>query len=306
MIKYAIILLDRTSIAFCHAENPYSERQLMDLNTLQNAIVWCMKENLRIQFVYPDYRLPQQYYDVIDTIDHADIKHLENSDVVVFNGLRELCDTKALSIVIRISKEELFEAYDRIVLFLKPHRHISIVITDIDKFTTEDFNKYHTFLSNLSLYAEKLTLENKMPQISILTDRMALSSMNNCNAGDESITIAPNGKFYVCPAFYYDDENDSVGSLSDGLQIKNDQLYKLAYAPICRRCDAYHCRRCVWLNRKTTLEVNTPSHEQCVISHIERNCGRDLLNKIRKHGDFLPGTDIKEIDFLDPFDNLIK
>lgn len=306
MIKYAIILLDRTSIAFCHAENPYSERQLMDLNTLQNAIVWCMKENLRIQFVYPDYRLPQQYYDVIDTIDHADIKHLENSDVVVFNGLRELCDTKALSIVIRISKEELFEAYDRIVLFLKPHRHISIVITDIDKFTSEDFNKYQTFLSNLSLYAEKLTLENKMPQISILTDRMALSSMNNCNAGDESITIAPNGKFYVCPAFYYDDENDSVGSLSDGLQIKNDQLYKLAYAPICRRCDAYHCRRCVWLNRKTTLEVNTPSHEQCVISHIERNCGRDLLNKIRKHGDFLPGTDIKEIDFLDPFDNLIK
>lgn len=278
----------------------------MDLNTLQNAIVWCMKENLRIQFVYPDYRLPQQYYDVIDTIDHADIKHLENSDVVVFNGLRELCDTKALSIVIRISKEELFEAYDRIVLFLKPHRHISIVITDIDKFTSEDFNKYQTFLSNLSLYAEKLTLENKMPQISILTDRMALSSMNNCNAGDESITIAPNGKFYVCPAFYYDDENDSVGSLSDGLQIKNDQLYKLAYAPICRRCDAYHCRRCVWLNRKTTLEVNTPSHEQCVISHIERNCGRDLLNKIRKHGDFLPGTDIKEIDFLDPFDNLIK
>lgn len=169
----------------------------MDLNTLQNAIVWCMKENLRIQFVYPDYRLPQQYYDVIDTIDHADIKHLENSDVVVFNGLRELCDTKALSIVIRISKEELFEAYDRIVLFLKPHRHISIVITDIDKFTSEDFNKYQTFLSNLSLYAEKLTLENKMPQISILTDRMALSSMNNCNAGDESITIAPNGKFYV-------------------------------------------------------------------------------------------------------------
>ena len=243
---------------------------------------------------------------MIDTIDHADIKHLENSDVVVFNGLRELCDTKALSIVIRISKEELFEAYDRIVLFLKPHRHISIVITDIDKFTSEDFNKYQTFLSNLSLYAEKLTLENKMPQISILTDRMALSSMNNCNAGDESITIAPNGKFYVCPAFYYDDENDSVGSLSDGLQIKNDQLYKLAYAPICRRCDAYHCRRCVWLNRKTTLEVNTPSHEQCVISHIERNCGRDLLNKIRKHGDFLPGTDIKEIDFLDPFDNLIK
>ena len=128
--------------------------------------------------------------------------------------------------------------------------------------------------------------------------------MNNCNAGWKSITLAPNGKFYVCPAFYINDEKDSIGDLKEGLNIKNPQLYKLDHAPICRNCDAYQCKRCIWLNRRMTLEVNTPSHEQCVVAHLERNASRLLLEKIRKSGDFLPNKEIKEIDYLDPFDKL--
>ena len=135
----------------------------------------------------------------------------------------------------------------------------------------------------------------------LLTDRMFLDKMNNCNAGDESITLAPDGKFYICPAFYLDGSK-AVGDLENGLDIKNRQLYRLDHAPICRKCDAWQCRRCVWLNRKTTLEVNTPSHEQCVVAHIERNASRRLLKEIRTLGEFLPEKEIKEIDYLDPFD----
>jgi len=50
------------------------------------------------------------------------------------------------------------------------------------------------------------------------------------------------------------------------------------------------------------LEVNTPSHEQCVVAHLERNASQNLLTSIRKHGVFLPEMQIKEIDYLDPFD----
>lgn len=88
----------------------------------------------------------------------------------------------------------------------------------------------------------------------------------------------------------------------NGLDIKNSQLYKLLYAPICRNCDAFQCKRCVWLNRKTTYEINTPSHEQCVVAHLERNASRVLLNNIRKYGEYLPHIEIKEIKYLDPFD----
>jgi len=146
---------------------------------------------------------------------------------------------------------------------------------------------------------------NNYCSIHVLTDRMMLKDMNNCGAGDTTVTLAPNGKFYVCPAFYFDDEQNCVGDLKRGLDIKNKQLYKLDHAPICRLCDAWHCKRCVWLNKKTTLEVNTPGHEQCVIAHLERNASKTLLGNIRKHGTFLPEfDDIKDIDYLDPFDKI--
>ena len=82
-----------------------------------------------------------------------------------------------------------------------------------------------------------------------------------------------------------------------GVEIKNAQLYQLSHSPLCRICDCYHCKRCVWLNRKTTFEVNIPSHEQCVISHHERNTARDLQINTQ-----LFDNEIKEIDYLDPFD----
>ena len=130
--------------------------------------------------------------------------------------------------------------------------------------------------------------------------------MRNCEAGVKTITLAPDGNFYICPAFYYNGEMP-CGNPNDGLDIKNPQLYKLEYAPICRRCDAFHCRRCVWLNKLTTLEVNTPSHEQCVVSHIERNAVKSLLAAIRKHGEFMPQLpEIAEIDYFDPFDKIEK
>lgn len=51
-----------------------------------------------------------------------------------------------------------------------------------------------------------------------------------------------------------------------------------------------------------TYEVNTPSHEQCVMAHIERNASRLLLRQIQEKGSFLPDKEIEEIDYLDPFD----
>lgn len=308
MLKYAIILLDNTSTSFCHADNPIVERSLMSIDVLHDAIFWAMCENLRIQFVYPDYVLPDDMLMAIDSIDHVDIKHLQDADVIVCNGVSEL---KSLNfenkcIALCLSKNELLSNLEAIVEALKAQSHLSIVIKDIDKMGKADFDKYSEWLKALSDDVCKLYVEGQSPQTNILTDRMVLESMNNCNAGYESITIAPNGKFYICPAFFYDNPNDSVGDIQNGLDIHNPQLYRLDHAPICRKCDAYQCKRCVWLNRKTTFEVNTPSHEQCVAAHLERNASKTLLSEVRKHGEFLPDKEITEIDYLDPFDKIVN
>ena len=314
MLQYFIILLDEKSTSFCHykvpADSSKGENALMPLETLRKGIRFGMMENLMIQYVYPDVELSSEYSEVIESIDHSKIKSLPqpllkegrmDADVWVVDSIKDV--KSDVPVLWRTCKEELFVSYEQVVKVLENVPRLNIVLTDVETFTDKDFENYKAFLERLSEKVEQLYVEGKSPQLNLLTDRMMLKQMNNCGAGDTTITLAPNGKFYVCPAFYYEDEAESIGDLEHGLDIKNKQLYQLDHAPICRHCDAWQCKRCVWLNRKTTLEVNTPSHEQCVLAHIERNVSRELLNNIRKHGTFLPEQEeIKEIDYLDPFD----
>ena len=328
MLQYLIILLDDTSTSFCHYDNNNVKSKLISLEDLKAGIFYAMKENLMIQFVYPDFELPQEYKEVIDTIDHSvivsssceDVTLKDDADVVVIHDCAEVEKIEFntdISYVLRTTKTNLFNKFPLLKPVLGKVSRLNIVITDVENVKDEDFEIYKDMLSSLSEEIEKLYVEGKSPQLNLLTDRMMLDKMNNCNAGWENITLAPDGKFYVCPAFYHAQQADGsetsisevcekgycIGDLKSGLDIKNQQLYRLDHAKLCRNCDAFQCKRCIWLNRKTTCEVNTPSHEQCVVAHLERNASRVLLNNIRKHGTFLPERgEIKEIDYLDPFD----
>lgn len=309
MIQYIVILLDDTSTSFCHYTNEKADRRLIPLQTLKDGICYAMKENLNIQFVYPNYKLPKEYLAAIDSIDHTDIYPAEmsdNADVVVFDSLiaaKDYVFKEEVAYLIRTDKVSLFNEYKIIGEILDKVTRLNVVITDIETFTEDDFMAYKSLLSNLAERVEQIYVSGKSPQLNLLTDRIMLEKMNNCGAGDTSVTLAPDGKFYVCPAFYLSAAGYTIGDMVNGLEIKNSQLYRLDHAPLCRRCDAWQCKRCIWMNRKTTLEVNTPSHEQCVVAHLERNASRKLLIDIRKHGKFMSGSeDIKEIDYLDPFD----
>lgn len=309
MIQYLVILLDDTSVSFCHYGNAKATRRLMPLETLKAGILYGMKENLNIQFVYPAYALPEAYDAAIESIDHVKIKPVgtpEGADVLVMNGWKECEGVEAgagVSCVLRLPKAEWFGQTGRVAALLEKTERLNVVLTDVETFTEDDFKAYEASLSELAGFLANAYVNGRTPQLNLLTDRMMLEKMNNCGAGDTNITLAPDGKFYVCPAFYQAEGGYAIGSLAEGLEIKNAQLYRLDHAPLCRHCDAYQCRRCIWLNRKTTLEVNTPGHEQCVTAHLERNASRHLLLEIRKHGTFLPDKrEIREIDYLDPFD----
>ena len=268
-----------------------------------------MKRNLMLQFIYPDYELPQEYKDLIESVPHSKIAssnsvEKEKADIVVISDWEDLQNysfDKTIIYVWRTTKEDFINHYNLVDGILEKVARLNIIITDIETFEDEDFGDYQKVLNILSDSVGNYYKDEKTVQFNLLTDRMMLKEMNNCNAGCESVTLAPDGRFYICPAFYQEGMS-SVGDITHGLNIKNSQLYRLDHAPLCRNCDAYQCQRCIWLNNKTTMEVNTPSHEQCVVSHLERNASRMLLENIRQHQSFLPNQEIKEIDYLDPFD----
>ncbi len=313
MLKYLIIPLRTDAVSFCHYV-PGKDSNLIDLDVLKKVLLWSMQQNLTVQFIYPDEPLPAEYKAVIDTVDHADIVGIGcrdttlQNDIIVIDGW-EAADKGRLeknrSYVIRTTFSDLLANKETLKGILQAVTRLVIVITDISSISETGLDKYRHLLESLVPVVKELYAAGHAVQFNLLTDRMLLESMNNCNAGVESITLAPDGRFYICPAFYLDG-SQSVGDVATGPQIPNQQLYRLDHAPICRNCDAWQCRRCVWLNRHMTLEVNTPSREQCVASHLERNASRALLSEIRKLGTFLPGNEIPEIDYLDPFDKLNK
>ena len=310
MLQYLVILLDDTSVAYCHADNPLKQRNLMPLDTLRKAILFGMKENLMIQYVYPDYNLPEEYNEVIESIDHVKI----GRDVPVYNDVP--VTITADNAVLRLSiKDFIAKQYD-IAALLPQVTRLNICLTDVENFTDEQTDDYKKALSTLNAVIVNLFKSGKQPQVNILTDRLQLDKMHNCDAGVNNITVAPNGKFYLCPAFYYDEcmgvnnrmnhhkpsSDRSVGDIDNGIDIPNRQLLQLDHAPLCRKCDAYQCKRCIWLNERLTWDANTPSHQQCVLAHLERNASRELVESIKSKTDRQITTEIKEIDYLDPFE----
>ncbi len=314
-MQYLVILLDDTSVAYCHANNPLTERHLMPLDTLRKAILFGMKQNLMIQYVYPDYDLPKEYDEVIESIDHVKI----GRDIPVYNGVPAHVDGKTA--VVRLTIQEFINKQYDIAALLPQVERLNICLTDINTFTDAQAEDYKKALSTLGKVASNLLESNANSPLHEgvggvnLFDRLSLKEMHNCDAGIGNITVAPNGKFYLCPAFYYDEQmgvtnrmnhathdcSRSVGDLDHGLDIPNKQLLQLDHAPLCRKCDAYHCHRCIWLNDRLTWDMNTPSHQQCVLAHLERNASRDIQQALKDKG-LVVDNDIPAIDYLDPFD----
>ena len=309
MLQYLIIQLDSSSPSFCHYNNDGSP-YLMPIETLRKAIFFAMTENLIVQFLVPDTTLPAEYEALMCQVEHSIIARQgtrTDADVEVIEGIPD-GEPTGWNVdgvyIIRTSKDELYSHSSQLAKLMLRSLRVNVVLTDVERFTEDDYAKYGQALQEMAdIVAGSLNRGSRIPQSNLLTDRLMLGDMNNCNAGVKSVTLMPNGEFYVCPAFSIDGNCDvnqgdqSIGSIDKGLTIPNRQLYDIGYAPICRRCDAWQCKRCVWLNQRLTNDVNTPSHQQCVISHMERRQSKRLGEQLQ----VTPQWPIPDLDYDDPF-----
>jgi len=300
-MQHLVLILDESASSFCVYPNPQRSSELMSYEILKKAISFAQRRNLSLNILAGKTELPQSYLDSIDLISHlyvqdAQLPALTRDDILIVDitDKNDLPPVQGVeNIIVRVSPNKISKLSKAVLHYVNDVKRINIHLTDVDLFGKQDFDLYQKELNKLSdIYKKTLNKE-----LNILTDRTVLFDMNNCDAGIQHITLAPNGKLYICPAFYYDNPENTIGHLDDELQIVNKHLFQLDYAPICRQCDAFHCKRCLWLNQKTTGEINTPSHEQCVVSHLERNTSRAMLSYNQVNTNCIP-----EINYLDPFE----
>ncbi|WP_066501982.1 radical SAM peptide maturase, CXXX-repeat target family [Abyssisolibacter fermentans] len=233
-----------------------------------------------------------------------DIEFLGKSEFIDSTSCNKTNQTSTDTYIVH--KDKINNLSIAVKQLLTYNKKISIIKTDIETWSDTDIELYENELDKLvDILVENYIKDNQV-KINILTERLYLNEMNNCNAGVNKFTLAPNGKIYICPAFYFNDEDNCIGNVDEGITMENLDLLAIDRAPICKECDAYSCSRCVYLNKLLTNEYNTPSKIQCVISHIERNASRKLQIELIKN-DIVIGTSlIKKIDYLDPLDKILS
>jgi CXXX repeat peptide maturase len=228
-----------------------------------------------------------------------------DSDIVIINDddadeIRDLGDSAGRNMILRMKKAGVSKLSAIVESLFYKCKRINLILLDLHTYGEEDLRMYRGELDAVSnMVAGTYKIGNPI-ELGFLSDRVLLTGMNNCNAGIDHVTVAPNGRFYICPGFYYDDEANSIGDLEHGIHIPNEQLLAIDRAPICSICDAFQCKRCVYLNKKSTLEINTPSYQQCATSHIEREVTRELVASMGDIEPFRNASAIEELDYIDP------
>lgn len=211
---------------------------------------------------------------------------------------------KTSAVILLVSKDNLGKMSNMSEqLFRQTHR-INLILDDIEKWGETDLEHYATQLESVATQIREAFDQGQKYEFNVLTDLWYLSSQRNCGVGTKSFSLAPNGKIYLCPAFYFDDPATFVGSLDSGINLKNSELFLQKNAPICSVCDVYSCKQCRFLNKKLTAEFNTPSKIQCLVSHVERKISKELQASLIQTKDLMFKNILQNIDYTDPIEKI--
>ena len=177
------------------------------------------------------------------------------------------------TVILNINANKIFNLANISKEILPFTSRININIIGLNNdFDLEEYEKQLNILSEILYY---YLSKGEQKEIRQLTDRIFVKKMNNCFAGEKNISFAPDGEFYLCPAFYFD-KNVNIDIK------KSKELTYIYNSPGCSNCDSYQCERCIYKNYITTGELNTSSKIQCIISHLERKYSKKLLEKLKR------------------------
>lgn len=313
MLKSLFILSSSKISSFCYYDSIKGNGHLISPKLLENILEWCENEMIIPYILFQRKLLSLEYKKILSRFQHNkicfsvnDITNLNDILVLSSKNLKVKKSSyikgfpKVSTIILRLYKSDLNNLKSIFISFWGQFDRFNLILSDLDSYSQEEIALYKSSIREIEKYLSGLDVLY-MPEISFITDRIILNDMRNCNAGIDHITIASNGDLFLCPGFSTN-RLFKIGTFTDTLQYKinDEKLLQIEYSPICSICDCFHCKRCHWLNYKGTLELNTPTYQQCVISHIERELSRNLMMSNKKYP--INETLSIPISYLDPLD----
>lgn len=321
MYNYLLVLLEQGAVPFCHYSNPYylaPPGEAMSVDELDRLVTYAAEHGIFLNFLYGKHRLAPAAEAIIEGAAHVklvppelhptypdSVVVLEADDQDSFPGLLDKSSER--NIILRATAADLPRLADIVAALRGRFRRMNLHLVGQETFTPVQLERYEAELEKMARMLADCYRSGEEVEINVLSDRLLLQEMNNCDAGVRHLTVAPDGSCHICPAFYHAGAA-SLGHWSDALsrEAANQRLLTIACAPVCSRCDAYHCKRCVYLNQRTTAEINVPSRQQCLTAHVERGVSRRLLRSLKTMRPFDQFPPIPAIAYDDPFDRAME
>jgi len=298
--RYLYILTSDSATPHCHYRNPSRSGATMDDSVLSRSLTFCQENGFLPVFLgTPDAGgEPPTSVSIVA----ADANCRPGGSIAVFdNGTAGAArdGENAILLVGRAHINDLGDYFDELIL---TYPRINIVLEEIEAWSDEDLALYETRLRRVAETTRRRHQEGSPIEVNVLTDLWYLTQMCNCGAGENSFAVAPNGKIYLCPAFYLNDPEDSVGSLDAGIHVPNPELLEACKSPYCTVCDVYSCQRCKFLNKTLTGEIAIPSRIQCLVSHLERRISMELQHSLVEQGLIRPTNAIGPVWYSEPLE----
>lgn len=315
-LKYLFVLVDDSTPSMCYYTKKNTDVHIMSLDIFKRAVEFAKDNSLNLNIIGNLESLSDEYHNFLYEMSFVNLKgfklgeYYRENDIVILekNMIKYFSytyDNRITHLITHFSIDRLECLYSFIENNCSSFKRLSLILDDIKEADEVALNNVRLFFYKNYKLLKRFLFERVDVEINFAFDRIALKEMRNCDAGIAHLTLAPNGSFYTCPGFYYDSDF-LVGKIGEDIFIPNMQLLEFKNAPICKKCDCFQCKRCVYLNKCMTLEVNTPSHNQCVISHHERNLSGMLLSDLQSDGYLLDVPVIPPLFYLDPIDLVNK
>ena len=281
MSKYLVICLDGSMTPYCNYKKTVKPTQIMSPLVVKQAIEFAKNNYFIPVFLGNDLDI-KNVKDYIQIVDSSS-KQTGNAWVIFDNNVNKNINANiAILLINKFNIENLFYFVEKLVK-INGAKKINIVLQDIMNF--EDKN-LETYKEQLMQILEFLLECDDEVDVNVFSKKIAMTEeiqtdILGCEAGINNFAVMPNGKIYICPGFYFLDENINIGDLEQGINFDYANELMSYSSAECGHCKNYNCRRCVYLNKISTNEYTIPPDIQCKISRIENDLFLDFVEKLK-------------------------
>lgn len=316
--KHLYFILSDDSVEFCNYESEKESKNLMSIDTFDKGMEFALENFFRPVLLHSRSN-ENEIYD----------KRYENRDKINIYGIKDKISSKSKGFpvfesgdlegkieevgagcILNIRKEEVNKLDIMIKKLLKKFDRINI--NYIFSSRDIDLDMYKEKMINIKEELIKYYEKGLFKEVNKITDILLVDEMDNCNFGKDNFAMGPNGKIYICPAYYFNDPNDCIGTIdkvakNGEIKFFGQELLNIDKSKFCKKCEEYHCDRCSFLSRKFTGEYSVPSSIQCKLSIIEHNVSAELLKDMENRKlDSKLFRDIESVQVHDYIDRVIK